>query len=225
MDASGRPRHDAARPAPRECHVCPPRPGRISVGPGSARLGVPQRRAALCRRGRGPRLVAARLLRAVRTPRQGMHGHPRRARHGEPHPPLGRRCRVQHAAREDQPEPLGVDASGHGLLHGSLDPARRCPAFGRHPGPLRRNGLVARRPRQPQLDRGASRRRMALHGVLPALGPRPRLVPGRCRAGCAGRAEICDLCRFVPPHGRLVPDGLERRVARHPCRGRFAELP
>ena len=41
------------------------------------------------------------------------------------------------------------------------------------------------------------------------LGPRPRLVPGRCRAGCAGRAEICDLCRFVPPHGRLVPDGLE----------------
>ena len=73
---------------------------------------------------------------------------------------------VQYAAREDQPEPRGVDASAHGLLYGTFGAAGRCPAVGGHSGTVRRNPGLARRPGQPQLDGGVVRRRMALHGVL-----------------------------------------------------------
>ena len=57
-----------------------------------------------------------------------------------------------------------------------------------------------------------------LYGVL-LSGVRPGVVSGRCRTGYGGRPSACRLCRVVPPDGRLVPDGVERVVARRARRG------
>ena len=191
----------------------------------AARFGLPERRASLCRRGRGARQLAARLLRPLRPPCGRSRGRPRRHRLDQP--AYCRRCRrrIQHRPRKDQPESLRVDASAYGLLHGPFGPAGRCPALCGHSRALCRNSRMARRSGQPQLGRGVDRRPLAFHGVLFSGKTRLRMVFCRCGTGVARRPGSRHFRRFVPARGRLVSDGVERGFARGPRRERHAALP
>ena len=209
--APGRPRHDAPRPAARECGICLPCPPRIPVDTCAARFRLPERGAALCRRGRGARQLAGGFLPALRPARGALPRHPRGDRLREPEYRGRRRGGVQHRPRKDQPEPCRVDAAAYGLLYGAFGAAGRRPARGGNPGAFRRDSRVARRPRQPQLGRGMDRRPLVFHGILP-LGARPCLVPFGCRAG-ARRPYARHLRRVVPADRRLVSDGVERGLA------------
>ena len=82
--APGRPRHDAPRPAARECGICLPCPPRIPVDTCAARFRLPERGAALCRRGRGARQLAGGFLPALRPARGALPRHPRGDRLREP---------------------------------------------------------------------------------------------------------------------------------------------
>ena len=195
--APGRPRHDAPRPAARECGICLPCPPGLPLDTCAARFRLPERGTALCRRGRGARQLAGGFLPALRPARGALPRHPRGDRLREPEYRGRRRGGVQHRPRKDQPEPCRVDAAAYGLLYGAFGAAGRRPARGGNPGAFRRDARVARRPRQPQLGRGMDRRPLVFHGILP-FGARPCLVSFGCRAGLDDRMHGIFAVSFRP---------------------------